>query len=271
MDGFNQVLDTLLRGWFAAFSWAPPALPLALVAAAAGAGMLWVFSRTSNQAGIRAAKRRAYASLLEMRVFADEPVISFRAQRSLLAANLRYLALSLIPAIWIALPVSVLLVHLESFYGRAPLPPETEAVVTMGMSSSWDPQSPAPQLATPAEIEIEGPPVRVVDAREVSWRIRPKTECSGELRFVIDGRQAEFPIEAGGGRRYVPGRSVRPAWQAIWYPAPRATIGPVEWLEIDYPEPALTVFGIGVNWVAWFFAVSMLSALLLRRRFGVVI
>jgi hypothetical protein len=271
MDVFNRIIDAALVVYFACFSWAPAALPLTLLSAVAGGGMLWVFSRTSDQPALKAVKRRAHAALLELRVFADEPRVTWRAQKALAAANLRYLALSLKPAAWMILPMAVLLIHLESFYGRAPLPPEREAVVTMGMASSWDPRSAAPEIAAPAEVEVEGPPVRVVDAREVSWRLRPKSECSGLLRFRVAGREVDYPIEAGARRRRVPGRSVRPAWAAVWHPAPRVSGAAVEWIEIRYPEAALTVFGFHVNWLVWFFAISMATALLLKGRFRVVI
>jgi hypothetical protein len=175
------------------------------------------------------------------------------------------------PALWMALPMGLLLIHLESFYGRAPLPLYREAVVTMGMARSWNPQSPAPRLAAPSEVQVEGPPVRVVDAREVSWRIRPKSECSGELRFVVDGQPVIQSIEAGVLRRYVPGKSVRSALEAICHPAKRVPVAQVEWIEIPYPDATLTVLGFGVNWLVWFFAVSMLAALLLKKSFGVVI
>ncbi len=271
MDSFNRFIDAILGGFFAVFSWAPAALPLTLLSAAAGAGMLWVFGKTSDQAGVRALKRKVYASLLELRIFADEPGVTWRAHKSLLAANLRYLALSLKPALWLALPMALLLVHLESFYGRAPLPAGREAIVTMSMADPWDPQAPAPQFAAPPEVALEGPPVRVVDAHEISWRFRPKRECSGFLRFTLAGREIDYPIEARAGRRYVPGRSVRSIWQAVWHPANRIPIAQVEWIEIRYPDANLTVFGVSVNWLVWFFAVSMLAVVLLRKRFGVVI
>jgi uncharacterized membrane protein (DUF106 family) len=271
MDAINQFIDALLRGYFAAFSWAPPSLALTLLSVAAGAGILWVFSKTSDQAAIKGVKRKLYASLLEMRLFADDPAVTWRAQRSLFAANLRYLALSFRPVLWLALPMALLLVHLESFYGRAPLPAGREAIVTMGMGPSWDPRAPAPQLQAPPEVEIEGPPVRVVDARQVTWRFRPKSECSGSLRFTVEGRQVACAIEARAERRYVPGKSVRSMWQAVWHPANRIRVPQVEWIEVRYPDAKLTVFGVSVNWIVWFFLVSMLAALLLRKRFGVVI
>ena len=258
MGSIDQIVDRVLGAFLTAFSRWPRALPLALVAAAAGVGMLWVFSKTSNPAAVKAAKRRIQAALLELRVFTDEPSVTWRAQRALLGANLRYLALSLKPALWLALPLAFLLLHLEHFYGRTPLPLQSDAIVTMGMAPSWNPQSPAPELAAPREVQIEGPPVRVPDAREITWRLRPIAECSGELRFLVDGRVAAAPIEAGTGWRAAPGRQ-------------RVHLAPAEWIEIRYPEAAFTVFGFSVHWLLWFAVVSMLVALLLRKRFGVVL
>src|SRR5438477_11171595 len=99
MDVFNGALNSVLWLFFAAFSWAPPALGLTVISALVGIGMLWVFRKTSDQQGMKAVKRKVYASLLEMRVFADEPAVTWRAQKSLLAANLRYMGMALRPAL----------------------------------------------------------------------------------------------------------------------------------------------------------------------------
>src|SRR5215471_4528620 len=69
----NSAIDAVLRAFYAAFGWAPPALGLTILSAAAGIGMLWVFSRTSDGERTTAVKRKVYAALLEMRVYADEP------------------------------------------------------------------------------------------------------------------------------------------------------------------------------------------------------
>jgi len=246
-------------------------LGLTVLSAAVGIGMLWVFRKTSNQEGMKKVKRRVYASLLELRVFADEPAVTWRAQKSLFAANFRYMGLALKPALWMIVPVALLLIHLEAFYGRAPLPVQREAVVTMGMADSWNGQSAAPQLAAPPEVEVEGPPVRVLDAREVSWRIRPKGEVSGELKFTVDGQPVVKAIEAGTRPRYVSGKSVRSQLEAIWNPGEGVAASQVNWVEVRYPDATLTVFGFGMNWLVWFFIVSMLAALLLKKRFNVVI
>src|SRR5690242_10517225 len=103
MDIFNSILDFLLRLIYRAFSWSPGA-GLALISAAAGIGMLWVFQKTSNQARIRAVKRRVQAHLLELRIYRDEPAVMWQAQKALLWSNLRYLGLMLRPALFLALP-----------------------------------------------------------------------------------------------------------------------------------------------------------------------
>jgi hypothetical protein len=271
MHLINTIIDAILRAFFAAFGWAPPLLGLTILSAAVGVGMLWVFRKTSNQQGMKAVKRKVYASLLELRVYADEPGVTWRAQKSLFGANLRYMGLALKPALLMLLPVGLLLIHLESFYGRAPLPVASEAVVTMGMAQSWNPQSPAPALAAPPQVEVDGPPVRIVDAREVSWRIRPNAECSGQLQFTVEGQPVTKGIEAGARPRYIAGKSVRSHLEAIWNPGEAVAAPQVEWIEVRYPEASLSVFGFRMNWLVWFFVVSMVAALLLKKRFGVVL
>src|ERR1700704_1435655 len=161
MDLFNSAIDGLLKLFFGAFSWAPPVVGLAVLSAIVGVAMLWVFGKTSNQARMKQIKRKVYASLLELRVFADEPAVTWRAQKSLFAANLRYMGLALKPALWMIVPMGLLILHMESFYGRAPLAVGREAVVTMGMGPGWDARGPAPVMNGPDQVEIAGPPVRV--------------------------------------------------------------------------------------------------------------
>src|SRR6195256_3887579 len=116
MDLFNAIFNSLLLLYFAAFSWAPPALGLTLISAAAGVAMLWVFGKTSDQARMKAVKNKVWAALFELRVYVDEPRVTWRAQKSLFAANLRYMGLALRPALWMILPMGLLLLHLEAFY-----------------------------------------------------------------------------------------------------------------------------------------------------------
>ncbi|MGE5570583.1 MAG: hypothetical protein ACM3S5_16220 [Rhodospirillales bacterium] len=267
INAFNQVFNSLLLWYSAATAWAPASARLALLSAAAGIGMIWVFGKVSNQARIRTAKRKVQAHLLELRIFSDEPAVSWRAQRSLLRANLGYAGLMLRPVLVLALPTVLLLVHLEGFYGRAPLPVGRPAIVTVAMRG---PAVTAPVLMAPEGIEIETPPVRVLNRNEVSWRIRPVAPVSGYLHFTIDGRTVSKRIEAGGAPLFVPGRRVASAYAALWRPGePRIGAGRIAWIDIQYPEASVSLFGFSTDWLVWFFILSMASALLLKGRFKV--
>lgn len=236
-----------------------------------GAAMLWVFRHTSNQRAIRAAKRRVQACLYEMRLFTDEPSLVWKAQIGLLSANARYLGLMLVPAIIMTVPMVLLFAHLEAWYGLSPLPPGRATLVTVQMKTPLDTAA-SPGLAAPPEIAIETPPVRVIAERQVIWRIRPLAPVSGVLRIVISGGVVEKTIRAGAGLHHISDRRVSALWDLIWHPAEaRLPAGNIDWIEIRYPAATMRWLGLDLHWLIWLVLFSMLSALLLKGRFGVTL
>ncbi|HLY17610.1 MAG TPA: hypothetical protein VKR61_10310 [Bryobacteraceae bacterium] len=246
---------------------------LILIGLLLGVAMLWVFAHTSNQGAIKRAKNRLYASLYEMRLFADEPALVWKAQVGLLSNNLRYIGLMLVPAIIVTVPMVVVFAFLEAWYGMAPLPPGRQALVTMQVKT-LDPAAAPPTLTAPPEIAIESPPVRDIGDRQVSWRIRPSAPVSGVLHIVLpDGGRDENVdknIEAGQGRRYLSDRRVRGLLALVLHPAEaRLPPGNVEWIEVHYPPATVRWLGISLHWLIWLLIFSMLGALLLKNRFKV--
>jgi len=147
-----------------------------------------------------------------------------------------------------------------------------EAIVTMGMAPGWDARSAPPSLTAPAAVEVATPPVRVEEAREISWRIVARGDVSGQLRFRVGGQEIAKTIEAGPRQRFVTGKSVNSGLTLLWEPGePRIASDAVEWIEIAYPEASMEAFGVRLNWLVWFFGVSIVAALVLKKRFGVVI
>ncbi len=271
MDFFNGIINSILRGYFAALAWAPGGTSLAVISIFAGIAMLWVFKKTSKPARIRAVKRRVQAHLLEIRVFGEEPAVVWSAQKSLVAWNMRYMGLMLMPAVWMAIPLSILLIHLESFFGRTPLPVGGATIVTMAMRPPLNPDSPAPVLHAPQGIAVETPAVRAIDDGQISWRIRPSEAVSGSLSFQVDGQTIEKRIEAGSGVRFVPGLRVNSVLGSVVHPdEPRIQSSSVDWIDVRYPDGNVRMFGIELHWLIWFTIISMLAALLLKKRFGVV-
>jgi hypothetical protein len=272
MDAFNTAINSLLRWYYMAFSMIPMSALLAMMAFYAALGMLWVFSKTSNPKRIRAVKRLVQAHLLEMRLFRDEPAVVWKAQGALLRSNARYIGLMLQPALWVALPLTLLLVHMDAFHGRAPLPLHQDAIVTMAMREPFDEKAAAPVMTAPPGILAVTPPVRVSHERQISWRIRPMASVSGSLRFVVNGETVDKQIEAGPVSRFIPGLRPSSLSDSILHPdEPRIPSSNVDWIDVRYPSADMEIFGIRMHWVLWFTIISMLFALLLRKRFGVVL
>jgi hypothetical protein len=271
VDTFNSFLNLLLRLYFGAFAWAPPVLGLTVFSAAAGVVLLWVFQKTSNQTKIGATKRLVHAHLLELRVFRDEPSVMWRAQKSLFVVNLRYAGLMLIPALWMGLPFAILLVHLDAFYGRSPMAVGADSILTMQMRSPLDGAA-AAVLVTPAGVDAETPAVRVLAQQQVSWRIRSQKAVSDELQITVNGDHITKRIEAGGSPRFVPGKRVSSALDAVWYPdESRVRSASVDWIDMRYPDARIQIFGLRLPWLLWFTLISMLSALMLKKTFRVVV
>jgi len=245
-------------------------LSLALISVLAGIGMLWVFRRASDQAAIRAARNRLKAHVYELRLFADEPSLIWRAQKGLLTGNLRLMRLTLRPAVVLALPFILLVIWLEPFFGKEPLPLGRPAILTVQLKHPVDPNGPPPILQAPQEILVETAPVRSIGDRQISWRIRPTRRVSGTLKVVLPNETLAKHVEAGPGLRYLVNRRENSLLARLWHPSePGLSSGFAEWIEIAYPSRQIRWFGIEFHWLVWFVLISMASAFLLKRRMGV--
>jgi len=226
----------------------------------AGIAVLLVFRYTSDAAAVRRAKGLAQAHLLEFRLFMDDPVLVLRAQRDLIAANLHFMRLMLRPFLWMLVPMGLLLAFLEGFYGHAPIRPGESAIVTAGVRNP----ATALTLQAPPEIAVETPAVHVVAENQISWRIRPLHTTAAELRILDGSRTITKQVSAGNGIRFLSERRGS-VLSLLLYPTELPLTGDdLQWIEILYPPATVLHF----HWLIWFFAISGITALTLRRRFG---
>jgi hypothetical protein len=241
---------------------------LTAIAIASGIAMLLAFSRFSNQDRIRLAKRKIRAHLYEFRLFADEPALMFRAQKQLLVWNARYIGLMLRPTAVILLPMLALLVHLDAVYGHRALRAGERTIVDAEIVGV-DLREVEPTLAG-AGVTVETAGVRIPKEHGVYWRIQAN-EGGGYVVLRVAGESLAKNIQAGAGLRYLSERRVAslPAW--LRYPAEsRLPGGIVRKIQVNYPTADLRIFGIGVHWMVWFFIISSITMLALRRRFRVI-
>lgn len=237
----------------------PALVTLVPISILAGIGMLLVFRHASDPVAVRRAKGVAQAHLLEFRLFMDDPLLILRAQRDLLVANLKFMKLMLRPFLWMLLPMGLLLAGLESIYGHAPLVLGEPALLTAQVK---DATAPFELKATP-EVAVETPPVHVLPEHQVSWRIRPLQAATTELDIAHNGKLFAKRISAGPGFHLLSERRGSLLNLLLYPTEPPLSGNEIQWIEIRYPEATI----LHLHWLIWFFAISAITALALRRRF----
>jgi len=183
-----------------------------------------IFRRFTERAAIRRSVNRILAHVMGLGLFLDSPGLVFGAQRDLLRENVRLLRLVMVPGLILA----VLFMPVYVLYGHGPLPVGEPSVVTIQMR---DEVMPPVQLEAPEGMVVETPGVRIVHDRQISWRVRPARQSSGDLKFHVENRvvAASFFLRD-------------PAIRSI---------------EIRYPQATI----LGWSWLFWFAGISSVSAI----------
>jgi hypothetical protein len=248
--------------------WAPTA-GLWVVSALSGVAVLFVFRWASNPSAIRAARRRAQAELLAVRLYRDDPRVVLRAQVRFLAALGRYLGRMLLPFAVLVLPFAVLCAQLDARYGfRALAPGERAVVEAFGTSVMLDSAS----LQSADGIVIEAGPVRIPERGEMSWRIAAKTPGRQWITLLLAERRVDKEIVVATAARGAPTRRMTAGVSSFFLAPAEAAIDDasgVHRIEVLYPPLEIDLLGWKMGWATVFLVVSAAVALALRRRMGV--
>jgi hypothetical protein len=145
---------------------------LAAISLLCGVATIFIFRATSNQAGIRRARSRVVAHVLEMRIYQDDLVLILRALGATLVTNLRYLRVVAWPIVLIGLVVGLAFTQLDARFARSPLQGDGTALVTVTYRPGIDVMGAGTSLEAGEGAVLEGARVRVPARREVSWRVR---------------------------------------------------------------------------------------------------
>jgi uncharacterized membrane protein (DUF106 family) len=272
-----SVVNGLLRPLFDAlllpFRSLPPIVGLLVVSLVASIGMLLVFKRTSNQAQLEAVKRQIHACLFEIRLFSDDLPAILRAQMEILRHNLRYLALSAVPMLWMLVPLLFVIAQLEYHYGYRGLRPGEDFIVKARLKA--DPHTrPVASLEAPPGLEVATPAMWIPGERELAWRLRARQWGDYELKLHLDGQEYSKTTQVSPQvRRRSPERHEPEFWNQVLHPAepPLPKESPVASIALSYPEGSVSIFGWHVNWLVAFFVLSIAFAFALRGRMGVTL
>lgn len=271
-----NVFNAVMRGAFAAalgpLSKAHPLWGLSAVALVTSVLALFIYRWTSNQKAIRRAKEAIRGHLLEVRLYRDEGTVVARALLGMLSNNAKYLLHSLVPVLFLILPVLAILAQLNLWLGyRAPAPGES-VILRVKFAGSL-PQSDV-RLALPEGLRVDAPPLRIASEKEIDWRIRGQEAGNFVVQFQMSGqRYSKMVTFANSRSRVSPKATAEGAWQAFLFPGERTLSkgGPVRRIETVYQPAAVPVFGWRMHWLIPFFVLTMIFAFALKGFFRVEI
>lgn len=267
-NGLNRLFDLL----FWPFSGLSPIWALTVFSALAGVLMLWIFGAVSDQTTIRVLRDRIRGNLIGVRLFGDDLHVLFRLQWRLIRDNVVFLKYAVVPLLVMIVPVLLIIVQLNLRFAAAPLEPSRPALVKVTLRDAATIER-GVTLQVPEGVVVETPAVRVAQRREVFWRIRP--ERAGRYTLQIRAGQDEVTKELRVGEGWgaiSTLRTGRGLWQMLLYPgeAPIAS-GPIESIAVLHPPLELRLFGWNVDWLVFFFLISLISGFAFRRVLGVEI
>jgi hypothetical protein len=266
----NAASNAAGRVLLAPLSAMPGWLSATAVSAVTGVLLLVIFKYTSNQRAIRRVRNDINAQLLALKLFKESARVALRAQGRVLVGAARLLALAVVPMLVMAVPVCLLLGQLSLWYQARPLRVGEEAVVTLKLNGTAEPQ-PEVTLKPTDAVAVTLGPVRVLSKGEVCWQVRAREAGHHRLVFLIEGHEVEKDLAVGDGFMRVSAR--RPAWSwsdALLHPwePPFRPGEPVASIEIDYPRRESWTSGAD-SWLIYWFFVSMGAGFCFRRSLNV--
>lgn len=275
MSIINTIVGRAFDLVFSPLAFLPAFWGLAVMSLVTAVAMLLVYRKTSNQEQLARVKRSIHAAIFEIRLFNDDLGAIWRAQLELLGHNLTYLRLSLVPMLWMIVPLTLLVAQLQFYYGYQGLTPQEPVLVKVQVRAGGATLGPEAATLEPAQpIHLDTPTIWLPGARELVWRLSPQDAGDYELRVRVGQDTFTKTLNATPGvARRSPVRLEQGFVNQLLYPseAPLPSSGPVSAITVAYPEREIGVFGWRVHWMIVYFALSMIFAFALRKPFNVTI
>lgn len=275
MSVFNSALNAIFDCLFFPFRPLHPWFGMVFISLLTGLLMLLIYSRTSNQVGIRRTKDRIKAHLLELRLFKENMGVTWSAQGRILRANLRYLGYSIKPLLVMILPLILILVQLNFWFGYKPLDVGEAAILKLKLAESVKPMEINAVIDAPPSVIVETPALRLEQEREIDWRIRAQSPGRERLTIKVGGQEFVKTVSISGKPldRISPRRVSRSLIDELFYPSekPLHSSVSVRSIEVVYPVKKLSFLGIRLHWLVAYFVLSIVFGFALKRPFKIEI
>ena len=268
MNYFFEIITFLVGVLLTPFRRLPAVAGIALLALITAAFALLIYKKFSNQEGITRAKKRIFGHFFGIYLFRDDLGRIIGQFGRVLGGVLRYMTYALPPLVLIIIPIGLLCIQMQLYYGYRPPEPGEAVNVSAGFEPGSDLLALHPALSAPAGVKAETPPVRIPARAEAAWRLRVEKEGDYPLDFRAGGEEVNFPLRADPVLDRIYPQAGRPSFgQFLLYPGGPAVPAesPFRSIRIDYPAREVPFLWFRTHWSIVYFVLALVFGLLLKK------
>lgn len=274
----NRALGVVFDLLLLPFRGMPSSVGLTVISLLVAVGILVGFRATSDQDALGEVRRQIHAGVFEIRLFKDDLRTILAAQLGILRHTMTYLRLSIVPMLWMMVPIVIVVIQLQFRYGYEGLEPRASTLLEVELTDDAaarvsETDGAGLTLEATGGVRVETPPVWIPSLREAAWRIRAESPGEHELTVRVGEERLAKSVRVGGATaRRSPVRPSGPLQQIV-YPAeaPLPSGSGVEAIRLGYEDGAVRLFGWETHWIIAFFILTMVFAFALAKPMGVKI
>lgn len=253
-----------------------PIWGLTVISVFTGAVMVFIFKYISNQKGIRIAKAKVRGYFLEVWIYKHEFRNVFGSIGRILKANFIYMRYAVAPLIVMIIPVVLIMVHLNLFYGFRGFKPGETILVTVKWNNSAVLRDTTLTAQADSGLNVETKPTRSLGKNEATWRLNGASAGRHTLTVSWKGGEVTKDILIGTDRvqKISPKKSLVSSFsEALLNPGEKPLSGEngVVGISVNYPEVEMNFLGFEMHWIIIFFILSIVAGFALKGVFGVEI
>jgi uncharacterized membrane protein (DUF106 family) len=275
MTGLFNAIAVLFDLLMAMLKHLGPAIAMIVVSAITGVLMLIIFKYTSDQPAIKRIKDAIKANFYAITLFQDSLRVLIRSTGRIVLGNLKYMGYNLIPLAVMLVPVLLLLVQLNFWYGYEPLGVSQELLVKASFAPNVDLSSVDVKLKGDDKVSVITPALRIPQKHEADWRIRGTAAGKGSIELEVAGRNEvkSVIVSPHGMARLTTLRHSGGFWDSLLYPGEKAldSSSPIKSVEVIYTPVNMNFLGLKLHWLIVYFVISILFGLALKGVFKVEI
>ena len=249
-----------------------PLTGMIVISVLTGILMLIIYKYTSNQSGITRAKDRIKANFLAIMLYSDSLVVLLKSIGSILKWNLVYMAHNLKPLAVMIVPVLLLLVQLNFWYGYRPIEVDEPVLVQAEVSREIDLAVTPVALEASEGVVVESPGVRATQTGQITWRVRATQPGDHTLSIKVgdEVQTKHFVVNTNDKLfRLAPLRHNGNFWDALLYPGEPRLPADIRSIQVQYPVVEMNLLGWHMHWIIVYFILSILAGLSMKGLFKV--